>query len=89
MPRKLLFILVGFLIIYSCNKKLKTVVTKPKIVSYSSLWKELENYPERTGRSDDICFLNPNIGWAINNKGTLYKTEDGGDSWKLQFKKDS
>ena len=89
MTQKSLLILFGLLIIYSCNKKLKTVIVEPEISSYSSLWKELDNYPERTGRSDDICFLTPNLGWAINNKGTLYKTKDGGDSWKLQFKKDS
>ena len=89
MSRKSLIIFAGLLVLYSCNKRLQTVVTKPEIKSYSSLWNELENYPERTGRSDDICFLNPNLGWAINNKGTLYKTEDGGESWKLQFQKDS
>ncbi len=89
MTKKSFLFLIVLLIIYSCNKKLKTTIIEPEINSYSSLWNELENYPERTGRSDDICFLTPNLGWAINNKGTLYKTEDGGDSWNLQLKKDS
>jgi len=88
MTQKSLLIFLGLLITYSCNKKLKTIVSEPEIKSYSSLWSELKTYPEKTGRNDDICFLNPNLGWAINNKGTLYKTEDGGDSWKLQFKKE-
>lgn len=89
MDKKTLLLIAGLLFIYSCNKGIQSVLKGNKIESYSSLWKELDNYPERTGRSDDICFLTPDLGWAINNKGTLYKTEDGGDSWKLQFQKDS
>ncbi len=89
MDKKTLLFIAGLVFLYSCNKGLKSVLTDDKIVAYSSLWNELENYPERTGRSDDICFLTPDLGWAINNKGTLYKTEDGGESWKLQFNRDS
>ena len=89
MTRKSLLALFGLLALYSCNKKINTVLKDNNLDTYASLWQELENYPETTGRNDDICFITPNLGWAINNQGRLYKTTDGGDSWELQLKNDS
>ncbi|MFK7809863.1 MAG: WD40/YVTN/BNR-like repeat-containing protein [Saprospiraceae bacterium] len=87
MNRKVILLLLG-VTLYSCNRKIKIPVNESVIKVYSSFWNELENFPETSGRNDDICFLSPSLGWAINNKGRLYKTEDGGNSWKLQLKKD-
>lgn len=44
-------------------------------------WKKL-NTVEFKGKQDDIYFVNANIGWYGNGKGYLYKTVDGGDTWK-------
>lgn len=83
MDKKMLLFIVGLVFFYFCNKGLKFVLIDDKIVVYLSLWNELENYLERIGRSDDICFLMLDLGWVINNKGILYKIEDGGELWKL------
>lgn len=49
-------------------------------------WIELPNSPQDGTRFDDIFFLNENLGWAANGGGaSVWKTEDGGDSWELQF----
>jgi len=36
-------------------------------------------------RYDDVFFLNPQKGWACNNNGHIYQTNDGGQTWLLQF----
>lgn len=36
------------------------------------------------GRTDDIWFATPDIGWAVNGDGKILKTEDGGNNWTLQ-----
>lgn len=37
-------------------------------------------------RYDDIHFINDSVGWAAGGPaGTIYRTEDRGDSWALQF----
>lgn len=88
MTLKIYTILFCTIILFSCNKKVKSVLENSSIESYAQFWSELESYPETTGRNDDICFINPNLGWVINNKGRLYKTLNGGESWQLQFQKD-
>jgi photosystem II stability/assembly factor-like uncharacterized protein len=35
-------------------------------------------------RYDDLWFLNPWVGWAINSNGQILKTEDGGAHWRQQ-----
>jgi photosystem II stability/assembly factor-like uncharacterized protein len=50
-------------------------------------WVELPASSYTAWRYDDIYFINPQTGWAINNigwggnLGRLYKTTDGGFSW--------
>lgn len=49
-------------------------------------WSVLENAPVDLGRVDDIFFLNENLGWAAYGPGSsVYKTEDGGQTWTLQL----
>lgn len=36
-------------------------------------------------RYDDICFLTPEKGWAVNSNGQILHTEDGGTIWVKQF----
>jgi len=42
------------------------------------------NAPVASSRTDDIWFLNPTVGWAVNSDGNILKTVDGGASWVVQ-----
>jgi Photosynthesis system II assembly factor YCF48 len=41
--------------------------------------------PVASSRTDDIWFLDPAVGWAVNSNGQILKTVDGGDSWQEQL----
>src|SRR5947208_88782 len=43
------------------------------------------NAPQASSRTDDIWFLNPQVGWAVNSNGHVLKTTDGGQTWVQQF----
>lgn len=43
------------------------------------------NAPSASSRTDDIWFVDPMIGWAVNSDGKILKTNDGGVSWRQQF----
>jgi photosystem II stability/assembly factor-like uncharacterized protein len=48
-------------------------------------WSET-NISQSVSRYDDVFFLNENLGWAADGYGaTVYKTQDGGNTWDLQF----
>ncbi len=49
-------------------------------------WQKLptEKY---AGKQDDICFINEQTGWYVNGGGNIYKTNDGGLTWKKCFNK--
>lgn len=32
----------------------------------------------------DVCFIDPQQGWAVGDRGTIWHTQDGGESWSLQ-----
>lgn len=39
------------------------------------------------GRYDDIWFISPEVGWAVNGNGEIRKTSNGGASWdEVQFR---
>jgi photosystem II stability/assembly factor-like uncharacterized protein len=40
--------------------------------------------PRASSRTDDIWFLSPEVGWAVNSDGNILKTSDGGDTWTTQ-----
>jgi hypothetical protein len=42
------------------------------------------NAPLASSRTDDIWFLDPTVGWAVNSNGQILRTDDGGDSWAVQ-----
>lgn len=35
-------------------------------------------------RYDDIFFIDPHVGWAVNGNGQILKTENGGGNWQIQ-----
>lgn len=48
-------------------------------------WALMANAPRISGKQDDIFFLTPQLGWAVNGLGNIYKTTDGGENWSLQL----
>lgn len=48
---------------------------------------EIMNTAEYPGKQDDIFFINRRTGWYVNGKGFIYKSTDGGDSWKQMIQK--
>jgi photosystem II stability/assembly factor-like uncharacterized protein len=43
------------------------------------------NAPVVSNRTDDIWFLDPDTGWAVNSNGQILMTADGGRTWVQQF----
>ena len=42
--------------------------------------------PVAGSRYDDIWFISPKLGWAVNSDGLILHTEDGGANWAQQFR---
>ncbi len=42
------------------------------------------NAPIASSRTDDIWFVDPDTGWAVNSNGHILMTADGGGTWTLQ-----
>ena len=45
------------------------------------------NYAANVSRINDIFFLNPTLGWAVNGIGQIHRTTDGGITWAKQLDK--
>ena len=43
------------------------------------------NAPDADSRTDDIWFIDPNRGWAVNSSGQILHTTDGFATWVEQF----
>lgn len=43
------------------------------------------NAPIASSRTDDIWFLDPQVGWAVNSNGQIVHTADAGNSWVGQL----
>ena len=41
--------------------------------------------PLASSRTDDIWFLDPQVGWAVNSNGQIVHTTDGGNTWIEQL----
>jgi len=46
------------------------------------------NAPLASSRTDDIWFLDPSTGWAVNSNGHILMTDNGGATWTKQFSAD-
>jgi photosystem II stability/assembly factor-like uncharacterized protein len=44
------------------------------------------NAPVASSRTDDIFFLDPDTGWAVNSNGQILKTTAGGAHWNEQLR---
>jgi photosystem II stability/assembly factor-like uncharacterized protein len=47
-------------------------------------WSVLPNAPV-AGRHDDIHFVDPQRGWAVDSSGKIHRTTNGGNSWVQQL----
>jgi photosystem II stability/assembly factor-like uncharacterized protein/pimeloyl-ACP methyl ester carboxylesterase len=49
-------------------------------------WRKLntERYP---GKQDDIAFINEKEGWYVNGYGSIYHTQNAGETWEKQLEK--
>ena len=65
---------------------LKRVEPRDTTVADAALpsWRKLETEAYR-GKQDDIAFVNERIGWYVNGEGKVFKTMDGGETWRLQW----
>jgi photosystem II stability/assembly factor-like uncharacterized protein len=50
----------------------------------SPVWQTLPDAPE-TSRYNDVYFVSPTVGWVVSGTAAIYRTQDGGASWRLQF----
>lgn len=62
------------------------LILKITLLPQSNLnWTTLTNPSTQTSRYNDVCFVNPNIGWACNGVGQLFKTTNSGATWQKQI----
>lgn len=50
-------------------------------------WRQLPTQPHR-GKQHDIAFADPLIGLYGNGAGHIFRTEDGGDSWRRMWRRE-
>lgn len=56
-----------------------------EVVPVAPLTWRRTNAPIASSRTDDIWFIDPLLGWAVNSDGSIVKTTDGGDHWTEQL----
>ena len=86
-PKAHFFWLAIAFLFMACNPELPKVFQEQQELHYSTAWEKLDNYPLRFGRNDDLFFFSPDTGFVINSQGSLFLTEDGGNSWQEKFQK--
>jgi photosystem II stability/assembly factor-like uncharacterized protein/dienelactone hydrolase len=59
---------------------------KDEVIVTEKGWKKIntERYP---GKQDDITFINEKEGWYVNGYGSIYHTQNGGETWEKQMEK--
>lgn len=53
-------------------------------VAGTLMWRPT-NAPLASSRTDDIWFLDPMVGWAVNSNGSILRTTDGFNTFDVQF----
>ena len=74
--------------LFSCRTIVPEVFKMQQELYVSRQWKQLDAYPMKRGRTDDLHFFNPQRGFVINSVGKLFLTEDGGETWELKLESD-
>lgn len=52
--------------------------------AHGASWQILPNAPVAS-RHNDLCFIDPLRGWAVNTSGQVWRTTNGGDGWEQQL----
>ena len=76
------------LLMVACKTPLPPALVYRQKLYTSNSWRHLDSYPQKRGRTDDLSFVTPEIGWVVNSQGKQFKTTDGGENWDLQFTKE-
>lgn len=76
------------LLIGACKTPLPPALAERQKLYTSNTWRHLDSYPQKRGRTDDLSFVTPELGWVVNSQGKQFKTTDGGETWDLQFTKE-
>ncbi len=61
---------------------LVVLLTSNYAVTQEFEWTTLS--PPLSGRYDDMHFISPDMGWAVNSTGQIWKTSDAGETWVQQ-----
>lgn len=71
--------LIAMAVVAGCAATPDTAVV-PMPPSSTATWSRLatEAY---TGKQDDIAFVDERLGFYVNGKGRIYRTDDGGERW--------
>ena len=75
----------GILFLTTCNRKTVQPLQEIQKSEPAYVWSKLDNYPIKTGRTDDLFFFDPSTGFVINSSGYLVYTEDGGVNWEVAY----
>ena len=59
------------------------LATAPHLL-HAQDWETLPNAPVTT-RHNDVYFISPDTGWAVNGAAEIHRTNDGGRTWGRQF----
>ncbi len=81
---KWILLACSFLFFNSCEEKEKEVLD----LSVDESWHELESAPVAVDtllKHDDLFYVNEQKGWLVTRNGHIYNTENGGESWDLQY----
>jgi photosystem II stability/assembly factor-like uncharacterized protein len=54
------------------------------LIAQAQNWTMLPSAPYNGGKQDDIYFINPDTGWAVNGSGIISRTNNGGSTWTKQ-----
>lgn len=78
----LLLLTWTFMCAVALSAQVRTTETSADLPKWTKL--ATEQYP---GKQDDIFFVNANVGFYGNGSGKIFRTTDGGTSWKSVFEK--
>lgn len=81
-PATSVLLIWTFICAVALSAQVRTTETSADLPKWTKL--ETEQYP---GKQDDIFFVNANVGFYGNGSGKIFRTTNGGTTWKSVFEK--
>lgn len=81
-PATSVLLIWTFICAVALSAQVRTTETSADLPKWTKL--ETEQYP---GKQDDIFFVNANVGFYGNGSGKVFRTTNGGTTWKSVFEK--